>query len=227
MYPYRIKSTNVPDFCHNVRFMNFLAHLLLSGKNEKVIMGNYVGDFIKGRLTDQKTASWNKDYVLGLKLHRFIDSFTDSHPIVRETKNVIAQEHGKIAGIVLDIYFDYILAKYFDQFCDVPLDIYAQQQYSVFGRNAELVPPDATGMVQAMIRQDWLTTYATLEGIDLTFSRLSRRAPFLLSLTNAVEELKIREAFYRQQFLKFFPQLQIAADSFLNDESVVHKWQGY
>lgn len=207
--------------------MNFLAHLLLSGENEKVTMGNYVGDFIKGRLTDGKTATWNKDYVLGLKLHRFIDSFTDSHAVVRETKKVIALEYGKIAGIVLDIYFDYFLAKYFDQFCDVPLDIYAQQQYLVFERNAELVPPDATGMVRAMIRQDWLTTYATLAGIDLTFSRLSGRAPFLLSLTNAVEELKIREAFYRQQFESFFPQLQAAADSFLNDESVVHKWQGY
>ncbi len=44
--------------------MNFLAHILLSGENEGVMMGNYVGDFIKGRLTDEKTASWNPDYVL-------------------------------------------------------------------------------------------------------------------------------------------------------------------
>ena len=29
--------------------MNFLAHLYLSGTNEKILVGNFIGDYVKGR----------------------------------------------------------------------------------------------------------------------------------------------------------------------------------
>jgi hypothetical protein len=47
--------------------MNFLAHLLLSGENEEIITGNYVGDFVKGRLTGNKISGWSTDFLLKLK----------------------------------------------------------------------------------------------------------------------------------------------------------------
>ena len=180
--------------------MNFLAHLLLSGNNEGVIIGNYAGDFVKGRLTEEKTLSWNQDYLIGIKLHRFIDSFTDAHPIVRETKRVVAVSHGKLAGIVLDIYFDYFLAKYFDYFSEESLGAYSQRMYTVFRDHQDLVPVEMVRMMNAMIKQDWLTAYSTIDGMALTFSRLSRRAFFLAPLSNAAVELQNNEAYYQLQF---------------------------
>ncbi|MGX5856351.1 acyl carrier protein phosphodiesterase [Dyadobacter jiangsuensis] len=199
--------------------MNFLAHILLSGENEGVVMGNYVGDFIKGRLSKEKTATWNPDYVVGLKLHRFIDSFTDTHPEVSEAKDVAAVTQGKLAGIVMDIYFDYFLAKNFEHYHKEPLFIYAHRMYSVIERNQHLIPETMVPMVRSMIRQDWLNTYATLDGIDTTFKRLSRRAGFLAPISTAVSDLRTNEAFYYGKFLSFFPELRRQAGQFIAENA--------
>lgn len=199
--------------------MNFLAHILLSGENEGVMMGNYVGDFIKGRLSKEKTANWNPDYVVGLKLHRFIDSFTDTHPEVSEAKDVAAVTQGKLAGIVMDIYFDYFLAKNFEHYYKEPLFIYAHRMYSVIERNQHLIPETMVPMVRSMIRQDWLNTYATLDGIDTTFKRLSRRAEFLVPISAAVSDLRANEAFYYTKFLSFFPELRRQAGQFIAENA--------
>lgn len=178
-------------------------------------MGNFAGDFVKGLLTHEKTMNWDKDYLLGVKLHRFIDAFTDSHPIVRETKRAVAQTQGKLAGIALDIYFDYFLAKDFGHYSPEALEHYVPAMYAVFKRNEMLIPSQMTPMVSAMVEQDWLTSYATITGIGLTFRRLSRRAFFLSTISDAHLELQEGESYYQLQFNAFFPELQIASAEFL------------
>lgn len=184
------------------------------------MMGNYVGDFVKGRLTDAKTAHWNPEYVLGLKLHRSIDSFTDTHPDVLQAKDVAAVTQGKLAGIVMDIYFDYFLAKNFEQYHSEPLWVYAHRMYSLIEKNEHLIPETMVPMVRSMIRQDWLTTYATLDGIDLTLNRLSRRAEFLSPIAGAVSDLRAHEDFYHSKFLSFFPELRRHAGQFILENAV-------
>jgi len=196
--------------------MNFLAHFLLSGEKDGIIMGNYVGDFVKGRLTDEKTANWNPDYVIGLKLHRFIDMFTDSHPVVREAKHEAAKVHGKLAGIIIDIYFDYFLAKKFTDFCGETLWQYAHRMYSLVEKNEYLIPESMIPMVRSMIRQDWLNSYVSREGIELTFNRMSRRAGFMSDIKNAGLELWENEAFYGEKFSEFFPELQKGSAEFIS-----------
>jgi acyl carrier protein phosphodiesterase len=198
-------------------FMNFLAHLLLSGDNEEVIIGNYVGDFIKGRLMGDKIIGWSDHFLLGVKLHRHIDMFTDEHPTVREAKRKAAAVLGKTAGIATDIYFDYFLAKYFNQFCSESLDDYSARMYQIIRENDLLIPVHMKSMVRTMIKQDWLNTYQTLEGISLTFKRLSGRADFLAVLNLAAEDLEANESFYHDKFNTFFPQLQTETVRFISE----------
>jgi acyl carrier protein phosphodiesterase len=199
--------------------MNFLAHLLLSGEKDGIVMGNFVGDFVKGRLTDDKTILWNPDYVVGLKLHRFIDSFTDTHPVVREAKKMVAQKYGKLAGIIVDIYFDYFLAKFFTDFCDEPLWEYSHRMYSLIEKNDYLVPESMIPMVRAMIRQDWLNSYDTFGGIALTFHRMSRRAGFMEPIYHAADELRKNEKFYEEKFSIFFPELKNETTRYIRELS--------
>jgi len=182
-------------------------------------MGNYVGDFVKGLLTAEKTKDWNGDYLLGLKLHRFIDSFTDTHELVREAKKVAAVSNGKLAGIVTDIYFDHFLARYFDDFFPEPLFVYAHHFYTIIEKNEHMVPEVMIPMMRSMIRQDWLTGYATLEGIDLTFQRLSRRADFLAPIRTATKDLQEHESFYFEIFKLFFPVLQERSARFITENA--------
>ncbi|WP_025761593.1 acyl carrier protein phosphodiesterase [Dyadobacter tibetensis] len=197
--------------------MNYLAHILLSGNSENVIMGNFVGDFVKGRLLHEKYPDWSKEYLLGLRLHRFIDYYTDTHAVVREAKKRIALRYGRISGIIVDIYFDYFLASDFLNFCPIPLTEYSQNMYALFERRKEMVPNSMQGMVSHMVRQNWLLSYATLEGIDLTFSRMSRRAEFLLPIQNAGMELRNNEDIYRRYFKEFYPELTLASNIFLQN----------
>ena len=180
-------------------------------------MGNYVGDFVKGRLTEEKTVNWNAEYLTGLKLHRFIDMFTDAHPVVREAKHKAAEVHGRLAGIALDIYFDYFLAKKFTDFCNETLWEYSHRMYSLIEKNEYLIPETMIPMVRSMIRQDWLNSYVTLDGIDLTFSRMSRRADFMSGIKVAGLELRKNETFYAEKFQEFFPELQERSAQYINE----------
>lgn len=220
MYPNAeraITKANVQQFCQIGIIMNFLAHLLLSEEKEGVIMGNFVGDFIKGLLTPEKTENWNQDYVVGLKLHRLIDSYTDHHPQVLEAKHRIALKHGKLAGIIVDIYFDYFLAKNFLEYSQESLWNYAHRMYALIENNKYLIPEAMIPMAQAFIRQDWLNSYETLEGIDLTFTRMSRREGFMKPIKNAAVELRENESFYEEKFRLFLPEIRIVTADFIRN----------
>jgi acyl carrier protein phosphodiesterase len=220
LFPILIKNANLLEICHNVSFMNFLAHLLLSGENEGVITGNYSGDFVKGLLTAEKTKDWDKDFLLGVRLHRLIDTFTDTHPVVKDTRRTVSLVHGKLGGVVLDVYFDYFLAKYFEEFSEIPLPDYVRKVYGILTMKNYLMPGPVLQMSQAMIRQDWLTSYSTLEGMDLTFKRLSRRAPFLSPISEAVEDLRANELYYHHQFEHFFPELRARTELFFRENQI-------
>ena len=56
--------------------MNYLAHLVLSGKNEEVLFGNFIADAVKGK----SYLTWSKNIQKGILLHRFIDHYTDTNP---------------------------------------------------------------------------------------------------------------------------------------------------
>lgn len=49
--------------------MNVLAHIYLSGDSEKIIIGNYIGDYVKGRDYLKYPEAIRK----GIILHRHID----------------------------------------------------------------------------------------------------------------------------------------------------------
>lgn len=195
--------------------MNFLAHLLLSGKNENTIMGNYVGDYIKGKLTEERTELWVPEFTLGLRLHRFIDSYTDTHPEVRTVRHQIALKHGKAASVAVDLYFDHFLASNFQYYSNESLLTFCERMYSVISNNIELVPMAMRPMAEAMVKQHWLEEYATLQGIGKSINGLARRYAFMSSLAGAEMDLMANFDFYQARFEQFFPELTKAAAEFI------------
>lgn len=200
--------------------MNFLAHILLSGDREGIIMGNFVGDFIKGKLSLEKTHNWVPDYLLGLQLHRFIDTYTDTHPVVRQTKKVLSKAHPRVAGVVLDIYFDFFLANHFEEYAKESLSDFVKNTYEVILRNEEQIPEAMKPMAEAMIRHNWLGHYKEISGIKRSFDGLSHRFAFLKGIEGAEKELLRNMSTYEAAFLEFFPLLQAAATNFILESSL-------
>src|SRR5215471_3876269 len=79
--------------------MNFLAHLYLSGNNAPVMLGNFIGDFVKGR---QALSQLSPEVARGVELHRAIDTFTDSQPLVAQSKNRLRPKYRHYAGVIVD-----------------------------------------------------------------------------------------------------------------------------
>ncbi|MBD2754052.1 acyl carrier protein phosphodiesterase [Spirosoma validum] len=179
--------------------MNILAHGYLSGRNTELLIGNFIGDFIKG-----DPASARHDLtpgeIAGVRLHRAIDTFTDAHPDVAAVRDLLHPRCHKYAGAAVDIFFDHFLAANFQAITGEPFPVFVSYFYQALQDNVVRLPASAMRMADYMIRQDWLTSYQYLEGIDRSLKGVSRRTVYPSGLDTAIEDL---EQYYDQIYSHF------------------------
>ncbi|MEO0408769.1 MAG: ACP phosphodiesterase [Cyanobacteria bacterium P01_A01_bin.135] len=188
--------------------MNLLAHLLLSPPTPASWVGNLMGDFVKG--TPQPELG--KVLIAGVKRHRAIDAFTDTHPVVRESKRLFSPQRRRFAGIILDVGYDYFLCRHWQTYSEIPVEQFIPMVYSGLADHlqqpeAQVVPPACRYLVQRMIADDWLRSYQTLAGVGATLDRLSRRLKRHNTLQGAEAEVEANEKLLDEGFQRFFPDL--------------------
>ncbi len=185
--------------------MNFLAHIYLSGDDHQMMIGNFIGDFVRGRnLADQ----FDGDIVKGIELHRAIDEYTDQHDIVQLSKNRLRPKYRHYSGVIVDMYYDHFLAKNWDKYHQTPLPLFVEDFYSLLKQNKSILPESVTYMMHYMIRGNWLLNYAKTEGINRALTGMSRRTPYDSKMDQAVEDLRINYSEFEDEFSKFFPALE-------------------
>ncbi|MEP5612966.1 MAG: ACP phosphodiesterase [Cyclobacteriaceae bacterium] len=184
--------------------MNFLAHLFLSGENEKVKVGNFIGDFVKGNQFEE----YHPDIQFGIKLHREIDSFTDSHPVVLESKTRLRPIFGHYSPVIVDVYYDHFLAKNWKNFSSIDLESYTIQFYEMIAGYSNVVPQTVNHMLVYMKEKNWLYNYQFIDGIDRALSGMSKRTKFNSKMELAAASLQAHYADFEDEFTRFFPDLQ-------------------
>lgn len=187
--------------------MNFLAHFHLSGSHEKLSIGNFLGDFIKGVNVNEMDIALQQ----GITLHRFIDSYTDNHPVVKEVNVMLQPEFNKFAPVVSDVFFDYFLASNFDAYSDTDLKSYTQEIYGRIAKYADFLTPRAAGFYAYVLQKDIFYNYGNKWGMQHVFNGLARRTRFKSNLSNAVATLSERETELRMLFEEFYPDLELAS----------------
>jgi acyl carrier protein phosphodiesterase len=141
--------------------MNYLAHLYLSGENEKTLVGNFIGDYVKGNAF--KTYPENiRD---GILLHRQIDTFTDTHPNFREAKSLFRNEFGLYSGIIVDFFYDHFLASNWYMYSDLSLRSFAKRAHAILLSNFTILPLRVQGFLPFLIQNRRLESYANIPGI--------------------------------------------------------------
>lgn len=187
--------------------MNWLAHLLLAKPDVESRLGNLLGDLVKGRERRNLPAQFQ----LGLQCHQAIDSYTDSHWIIKRSKQRIQAHYGRFSGILVDIFYDHLLAKNWHHYSVLSLSDFTAQVYSSLSNYLEQIPPRASLIIRRMIQEDWLGSYQSLWGIENTLQRISwritRRTNCCCNLTPAIDEFKQQYFEFEQDFREFFPQL--------------------
>tara|TARA_R110002050_G_scaffold204327_3_gene339784 strand:- start:29792 stop:30385 length:594 start_codon:yes stop_codon:yes gene_type:complete len=192
--------------------MNFLAHFHLSGINEDIAIGNFIGDFIRGSKSEIRPELVQK----GLKLHQFIDEFTDSHPIVKKVNALLNPYFSKYAPVVSDVYFDYFLASHFSDYSSVSLREYTHGVYDLIERKKDLLTIRALRFYEFMIVRDIFFEYGNKDGMKHVFNGLSSRARFESGMEQGVPVLIKHEDELYEMFRQFYPELQLASKEFLD-----------
>jgi acyl carrier protein phosphodiesterase len=196
-------------------FMNFLAHAYLSGENEALLVGNFMGDFVKG----DPHVQYNAQVANGVLLHRFIDETTDTHPIVKQSKirARITQKH--YAPVVIDIFYDHFLAKKWQNYHQMPLHEYAEWVYATLESHHDILPEKTRFMLPYMKKNNWLFNYQYIEGIKQAMNGMGRRASFANNMAEADVELTRNYIAYEKEFDAFFADLQIGCKRFISELS--------
>lgn len=172
-----------------------------------------MGDFVKGKGFE----AYPDKVQLGILLHREIDSFTDKHAIVRQSKSRLKEKYRHYSGVIVDVFYDHFLAKNFEQFSTEPLDDFVQQQYRNLENNYALLPAKAQAMLPYMVRGNWLANYKEERGIQKSLQGMSRRTKFDSKMDEAIIELKAFKAEFEADFLSFFPILIAHSTQFRED----------
>ncbi len=152
--------------------MNFLAHALLAGDDPALIVGGVAGDWIKGHLP----GALPRDLAKGVALHRAIDSFAETHPAFRQSRARVSAERRRYAGVLVDVFYDHLLAQNWVAAHHRPLEEYCASVYRMIGDRLDDLPASAHAALLMMAREDWLSSYARIEGIADVLARMSRRA---------------------------------------------------
>ncbi|MCC8358793.1 acyl carrier protein phosphodiesterase [Salinimicrobium sediminilitoris] len=184
--------------------MNFLAHIYLSGNNEDVILGNFIADSIKGK----KYLAYPPEVQKGILLHRAIDSYTDSHPLVKKSSAKLHKNYSHYSGVIVDIYYDHFLASRWEEYSEIPLENFVATFYKLLKRKFDLLPAPIQRFLPYMISENWLLSYASIEGIARILYQMNIRTKNIVQMDRAVNDLQEHYDDFSEEFQEFFPQLQ-------------------
>ncbi len=187
--------------------MNYLAHIFLAGDSEESVLGNLMGDFVKGPIGN----GFHPEIEKGLRTHRKVDVFTDSHEIFRASKKLMSPERRRFAGVIIDLAFDHLLSKNWASYSDFDLGSFIQETYVLLDRRKTILPERFRLFLPRMIEEDWLGSYRTLEGTGIALDRISERLRRRFhrenKLRGAIEEVETNYKELDNNFNMFFPEL--------------------
>jgi acyl carrier protein phosphodiesterase len=184
--------------------MNYLAHIYLARQSDHAMLGGLLGDFVKADITGK----FGKEIEREILIHRKIDTYTDSHPLVKAARQLFDPVRRRYAGIVLDVFYDHVLAKNWSSYCATPLPDFVQDFYRVLRENKSLLPERLANAVPYMVGQDWLGSYRNYSEVEVAVNkvsiRLSRNGDLL---RDGLLDVQANYSSLSDGFLEFFPDL--------------------
>jgi len=188
--------------------MNYLAHLFLSPHNEDWHLGSLLGDFIKGPIDEQVHTAHAQNVVKGIKLHRKIDVFSNQSNIFKRSAARINPRYRRFSGILIDMYFDHIIAKYWSQLHKTKLNEFSRYVYQVVLKDRPENPQSFRRVSQLIISEDWFQTYATVDGITRQIERLGSRLKRGNALLGSAKDLSDQLTYFETDFFDFIKEAE-------------------
>ena len=193
--------------------MNYLAHIYLSGNDRQLQVGNFIGDFVKGRQHE----NYPKRIQEGIIFHREIDAFTDAHPVFCDTVELLRPVFGRYSGIIADMYFDYLLASDFDSYnSNRDLNRFAANFYLSALWNYRWLPERVKGFIFHFISTNRLKKYASYKGLQGSLQIMSNYKSSAIKPVLTIDFLKENEADLRYHFNQFMPAVISFSENYID-----------
>lgn len=197
--------------------MNYLAHAYLSFHQPDILTGNMISDFVKGK----KKFDYSPGIQQGIELHRIIDTFTDSHAVTKEAKEIFRPHYRLYAGAFVDVLYDHFLATDDHFFTNDTLKQFAEETYALLNPYQAVFPEYFARMFPYMKEQNWLYHYHTLKGVENSLHGVVRRSAYLTESATAYALFKEHYDELKLQYQQFFPELHaIVKEWFSNKETI-------
>ena len=187
--------------------MNYLGHAYLSFNSPKILVGNMISDFVKGR--DKFVFSGNIQK--GIELHRYIDEFTDFHPVTKKAMEVFRPHYRLYSAPIMDILFDHFIANDPNLFTDTSLKEFTKSIYHQLENNSTHLPNRFLQFLHYMKTEDWLYNYSHTEGIRKSLYGLTRRARYLPEVDTAYKLFLDHYDYLKECYYNFFPDVKQSA----------------
>ena len=204
--------------------MNYLAHLFLSPHDEDWHLGSLLGDFVKGPIdtqleTDlgdfvkgpidtQLETGHSQNVINGIRLHRKIDTFSDQSTIFKRSAGRINPAYKRYSKILIDMYFDHIIAKNWSQLHAASLSEFSHYVYQVVLKDRPENPCHFRRISRLIISEDWFGTYASIEGITRQIERLGSRLKRGNALLGGASDLADQLDDFEADFFDFIKEAE-------------------
>lgn len=183
--------------------MNILFHMYLSGNDPELLVGNFMGDFIKGPLGN----SYSPGIIHGLKLHRRIDSFAQNNSHFQASRLRLAPHYGLYRGVFVDLFYDHFLAKEWSTWSDIPLPDYIADKRIIVAEYLAIMPERLQSFVP-VIFEELLPSYVEISGIESALSRMSKRVRRPNPLAEGAKELTAHYEDLNTDFVRFIIEIK-------------------
>lgn len=190
--------------------MNFLAHWFLSGDSDDIKLGNFMGDWIKGK----QYLSYSEQIQQGVLLHRFIDDYADKHEIFKKGIKRLRPAYGKYAGVVNDIFYDHLLIHQWKKYTPLPLNLYIENIHQLLLKHCSIFPEKLQKVVPILINNNRLASYQYLAGLKDALMRMKNYAGLPDKATEAIEILTLNYKCFLEEFDVFFEEIIPACKKF-------------
>lgn len=198
--------------------MNFLFHMLLSGDDDQLLVGNFMGDFVKGNLHDRFPQRISQ----GIALHRRIDSFASQNELFQRSRRRLDPYYGLYRPVLVDLFYDHFLTMEWGNWSDEPLGGYITRTRATIARHHEILPERLQTLVP-YIFDEMLPSYSEVSGIGLALERMSRRVKRRDNpLAGGEAELLLNYEGLQADFSDFMPLIRRFTLHMSEDLSLIH-----
>ena len=183
--------------------MNYLGHFYLAYPDEDLLVGNLLGDCVKGCAYEY----YPDRVAAGIKMHRAIDTFTDQNDISVQCRTMLRPVAGKFAGVALDLLYDHVLAKNWSLFSPKALPKFIEDVYRILNNRYQELTTENRILLGHMERENWLLRYATKEGTHRSLRGMSHRIAYQSNLEKVMELYETMEVKFDALALQFLKDI--------------------